>query len=431
MRHIYVHVPFCRRRCSYCDFSIAVRKEVPAAGFVADIRKERELCVERGEWDDGPLETLYLGGGTPSLLPPEQLKQLAQLFDVSRGPVLEGTQSSIAAQASRGRVKTPENGSRRSRLSQIDSPPMVLPHNEVTLEANPDDVASAAVRSWVEAGITRVSLGVQPFAPAILSWMHRSHTVQQSHSASGILKQPGAISVSFDLIFGLPEQLQHDFRQALELALELDPDHLSVYGLTVEPRTPLARWISRGSAAVATEGRWASEFLLAHDTLVAAGYEHYEVSNYAMPGQRAVHNRAYWTGMPYAGLGPSAHRFDGDTRRWNVAPWAEYHRRMSAQQDPTAECETLSAEQRRLEDVYLALRTSDGLSVEEIAELNQPMVRRASEMGWMERVVAPGINPPLPCEGGEAGAARFRLTPRGWLRLDAIIPALTTSAQGG
>ena len=306
------------------------------------------------------------------------------------------------------------------------------PFPEVTLEANPDDVTQDNTRAWVDSGINRISLGVQSFDSTALAWMHRTHTAEQSLAAYANLRDSGVTSVSLDLIFALPPELNHLFRDDLDRALELEPDHLSVYGLTVEPRTPFARWISRGAASPTPEGRYAEEFMAAHETLTAAGYEHYEISNYAKPGHRAVHNSAYWTGCPYAGLGPSAHRFNGHTRSWNVSPWAEYQKLVSTRNDPTEGRETLTQEQRRLERIYLALRTSDGLGDEELSHLNQEMVNRALERGWMERFENRKSQiANRQSEIPSASSDRFRLTPEGWLRLDELTPGLTTSARGG
>src|SRR5262249_20670252 len=163
------------------------------------------------------------------------------------------------------------------------------------------------------------------------------------------------------LIFGLPEGLEVDFRKELEQALVLDPEHISVYGLSVEPRTPLARWVSRGLTRPVSDERYATQFLMAHTQLTGSGFEHYEVSTYGKPGHRSRHNTAYWTGQRYAGLGPAAHSYTGDARSWNVDQWAEYERRVMEGVDPTAEREMLEAKAQRMERVYLGLRTSDGL----------------------------------------------------------------------
>ncbi|MBI3981703.1 MAG: radical SAM family heme chaperone HemW [Gemmatimonadetes bacterium] len=373
MRHIYIHVPFCRRRCSYCDFAIAVRRAVPAARFLDAVVAEHRLRCDAGEWDAEPVETLYLGGGTPSLLPPEVIPGLISEF---LGP--SGAQ-------------------------------------EVALEANPEDVTPAAARMWKEAGIARVSLGIQSFQAHVLAWMHRSHGVDAGAAAVHALRHAGMESVSLDLIFGLPPELCSDFVADLDAALALEPDHLSVYGLTAEPRTPYARWLERDTVRASSDDTYAEEFLMAHDRLGAAGYEHYEVSNYARPGHRSRHNSAYWTGAAYAGLGPSAHRHRAGERSWNVSAWTAYERRLLQGLDPTAEREVLTPAQVRLERTYLGLRTVEGIERVLLDEPNLARVRReATTAGLLEE-----------------RDGRVMATPAGWLKLDEIVPALTTSAKSG
>ena len=375
MQHVYVHVPFCRRRCSYCDFSIAVRRALPTRGFLEAIRREHELVLLAGEWDDEPLETLYFGGGTPSLLPPEAIADLITLF------------------------RLPAAAHSGQRISDI----------EITLEANPDDVTPAAAAAWRAAGVNRVSLGVQSFNDAVLAWMHRTHDAARAEAAAATLRAAGFENLSLDLIFALPDALRPHFRADLARALALEPQHLSLYGLSVEPRTPLARWLARGAVAPTTERRYAEEFLAAHEALTAAGFEHYEVSNYARPGRYARHNAAYWMQHPYAGLGPSAHSFGGRVRRWNVAPWAAYDRALRAGRRPEAGRERLTAEQQRMEALYLGLRTAAGIPRGLLAVPRQGIAERAARQGW------------LAVEGD-----RLRATAAGWLRLDEIVARLTT-----
>jgi oxygen-independent coproporphyrinogen-3 oxidase len=377
VRHVYVHVPFCRRRCSYCDFAIAVRREIPADRYVRAVLREHDVRRAREPWDDAPLETLYLGGGTPSLLPPARLAEVARRLVGAEGV------------ASSGDV-------------------------EITLEANPDDVTAVSAAAWVEAGVNRVSLGVQSFDAAVLEWMHRTHQAGASREAVRLLRQAGVASVSLDLIFALPQALQPDLRSELEQALELEPEHLSLYGLTVEARTPLARWISRGATVAAGDERYAEEFLLADAQLTAAGLEHYEVSNYARAGQRSRHNSAYWTGRPYVGLGPSAHSFRAGERAWNVRHWAAYEHAVEQDGSAVAERERLDEQQRRLEQLYLGLRTSEGVAADSLDPSAAPELEAAAGEGWLL-----------------TGGGKIRLTPRGWLKLDAVTTRLTTSAQGG
>ena len=378
MRHIYLHVPFCRRRCTYCDFAIAVRKAVPAARFVEAVRAELRLRRDAGEWDEEPIETLYLGGGTPSLVPSDVLANL---------------------------------------IAHLLAPPTGRAHQpaELTLEVNPEDVTADAARAWVKAGVTRVSLGVQSFDDRVLQWMHRPHDATAPATAMRVLRRAGVRAVSIDLIFGLPDDLAADFSRTLSAGLALEPDHLSVYGLTAEPRTPYARLLERQAARAVSDERYAEEFLLVHDRLTGAGYRHYEVSNYARPGHESRHNQAYWTGRTYAGLGPSAHRYRSPERSWNVGPWAAYDRRVAAGLDPTDAREVLDPSQQRLERVYLGLRTLEGVAAEDLRAFSAERIReQALARRWLE-----------PSQG------RIRATPAGWLRLDELVSALTTSPESG
>lgn len=364
-RHVYVHVPFCARRCSYCDFSIAVRANVPVDEFVAAV--ERELDVRFPGDEPWAADTLYFGGGTPSRLGGAGL---ATLIDRLR---------------------------RRITLA---------PDAEVTVEANPEDITRNAVAAWRDAGVNRLSIGSQSFDDAVLRWMHRTHDAAAIERAVAAARAAGIDNLSLDLIFALPPEVTRSWERDLSRAVALEPAHLSLYGLTVEPMTPLGRWRERGTVTEAPEERYEREFLLAHEVLAEAGLEHYEVSNYGRPARHSRHNSAYWTGVAYAGLGPSAHEFDGAVRRWNAAAYAEWRRRVAAGEDPVAGSERLTAENRVAEAVYLGLRTGAGLPLSD-AEL--PYVQRWIAAGW----------------GSVDADGRLALTPAGWLRLDALAADLT------
>lgn len=367
-RHAYVHVPFCARRCSYCDFAIAVRRLVPVDEYVSALSSELALrygAQTPAEWE---LDTLYFGGGTPSRL----------------GGA--GVAQAIAAVQAHARL---------------------APDAEVTIEANPDDVEPEAVARWVEAGVNRLSLGVQSFSETALAWMHRSHGAERAESAVQVARDGGIRDLSVDLIFALPTILDRSWAADLERALRLEPTHVSLYGLTVEPATPLGRWKARGEVDEAPEERYEEEFLRAHETLAAAGFEHYEVSNFARPGHRSRHNSSYWQGVPYVGLGPAAHEFDGRRRRWNLGPYAAWLGRLAAGADPLEAAEELTGENRTAEAVYLGLRTTDGLVV----------------LPGEETLVAPWVAAGWATLEG----ATLRLTPSGWLRLDSLAAALTAA----
>lgn len=365
VRHLYIHVPFCARRCSYCDFAITVRGSTPVAQFNEAIALE----IARHDTSHWNLDTVYLGGGTPSRLG----AGVGELLNIVRDRAL------------------------------------VAPGAELTIEANPDDVTPENSAAWVAAGVNRVSLGAQSFDPDVLAWMHRTHSSDQIGTAVRALRDAGIGNISLDLIFALPESLSRDWSADLDRALRLEPDHISLYGLTVESHTPLGHWRDRGEAIEAPEESYEAEFLEAHGRLTTAGFEHYEVSNFARPGMRSRHNSSYWTGAAYAALGPSAHSFDGSVRSWNVAAYPEWERRLCAGETVVAGSETLTEENRLSERVYLGLRTTDGLRATDAEiELARPWL----DAGWATLVNRTIV-----------------LTATGFLRLDALAASLTLAGS--
>ena len=360
--HLYVHVPFCGRRCVYCDFSIAVRSRVPAEEYLRSVDNEWTARHARSVFE---LETLYFGGGTPSKLGGSGIRRLMDL---------------------------------------VHRHATVRPGAEITLEANPEDVDATSVGAWMAAGINRVSLGVQSFDDRVLAWMHRTHDAKEARRAIQVLHEAGLANVSIDLIFALPRKLGRRWDEDLLIALDSGVPHVSIYGLTVEPHTPLGRWVARAEEIEAPEESFETEYLAAHDRLTAAGFDHYEVSNYGRPGFHSRHNWAYWTRRPYGGLGPSAHEFDGQRRRWNVEAYGEWVHRSA--HDTIAGQEELDGEQVVAEEVYLGLRTTRGMR---IVERGDEHIARLGDAGWA-RTTPDGT---------------LRLTGPGWLRLDSIARDLT------
>jgi oxygen-independent coproporphyrinogen-3 oxidase len=340
---------------------------VPSDAYVTAVLREWALWQSDPVWEDSSeVQTIYFGGGTPSRLTPAAIAQL---------------------------------------LERIAADRPIAPGAEITLEANPDDVTFAAAESWRAAGVNRVSLGAQSFDPEVLRWMHRTHTVDQVPGAVQALRCAGMANLSLDLIFGLPAELGRDWSGDLEAAFALSPDHLSLYGLTVEAHTPLGRWTGRGEVTGVDEESYAAEFLTAHRALTGHGYDHYEVSNAARPGHRARHNSAYWRRAPFIGMGPSAHSGFRGERRWNVREWAAYERLIGAGQSPLGSRELLDEAAIELEELYLGLRTIEGLAVE---RLPPALNREWQANGW-----------------AAAARDRVRLTPEGWLRLDALVASLS------
>jgi oxygen-independent coproporphyrinogen-3 oxidase len=369
--HVYVHVPFCARRCSYCDFAIAVRKAVPSEAYVSMVLREWELWQSEQRWQESPdIRTIYFGGGTPSRLSPDAIGRLLERL---------------------GHDRHVETGA------------------EITLEANPDDVTPEVVRAWRGAGVNRISLGVQSFDSTVLGWMHRVHTVDQIFRAVEAVRGAGIGDLSVDLIFGLPRSQNRDWYRDLERAFMLEPEHVSLYGLTVEAHTPLGHWASRGEVTPMDDETYATEFLAAHAALIARGYDHYEVSNAGRPGHRARHNSAYWQRAAFIGLGPSAHTGLGRERRWNVRDWSAYERLLSAGKSPLEGRELLDDEAVSLEELYLGLRTTDGLASHRVPP---DVISRWEKEGW-----------------AATAADRVRLSPEGWLRLDALIASIALPSR--
>ena len=330
------------------------------------------------------LGTIYFGGGTPSLLPADAIASLLHELALT--------------------IRNPQSAIRNRSNPQST----IRNDTEITIEANPEDVTVDSARAWRTAGINRVSLGAQSFDDAVLKWMHRSHDAARIGGAVHALRGAGIDNISLDLIFALPDELHRDWERDLDMALALRPNHLSLYGLTVEPRTPLDRWISRGATKVPDDDRYAEEYLFAHRRLTADGYQFYEVSNAARDGFRSKHNSAYWSGKAYVGLGPAAHSFDGQTRRWNLRAWEAYRRAIAEGRSAVESEERLTEEQRRTEAIYLGLRTAEGLPS---TNLHQPPPSFTAQ-GWI--TVRDG---------------RLKCTPEGWLRLDSLVNELTMHTE--
>jgi oxygen-independent coproporphyrinogen-3 oxidase len=365
-RSLYVHVPFCTRRCSYCDFAVQATAAAPTEAWLDCVIGEMALLAVERRWDSPlDLDTLYIGGGTPSLLGGASMGLLAE---------------------------------RLRRFATWDEERI-----EWTCEANPESFLTEVAEGWRAAGVNRISLGAQTFHPPTLKWMGRLHGEAGPGIAMRAARSAGFANISIDLIFAVPERLERDWAADLDRALELDPEHISLYGLTAEAATPLGRWVREGRESLADEDRYADEYLLAHERLTAAGYEHYEVSNFARPGRRASHNFAYWTGVPYAALGPGAHSFDPPVRHWNLRGWEAYREAIQSGSLPVEGTETVSSDDAALERVWLRLRTDSGYPADEATAGQLEMAE-----SWRSRGLA------------SLDDGRIRLTPEGWLLLDRL-----------
>jgi oxygen-independent coproporphyrinogen-3 oxidase len=323
---LYVHVPFCESVCPYCDFAVLIAGSERRRSYLTALRSEASRCAELGlEFD-----TVYLGGGTPSSLAPDQLEELL---------------SSL-----RGRLAI----DRDARLY---------------LEANPEDVTAEAVVRWRTLGIGTVSLGVQSFEDDSLRLLGRRHTGRDALRAFDLIGEGGFRTVSIDLMFGIDGQTPSAWRRQLDRAVTLAPDHISCYQLTIHDGTVFGKRRSQGVLRELAEPRQAELFLLTHHVLADAGYEGYEISNFAAGADhRSRHNQKYWDHSPYLGLGPSAHSFDGRRRWWNRRKLRLWQRSLDGGGSPVQGSETLSDDQLALEAVMLGLRTSDGLDLDRLRD---------------------------------------------------------------
>jgi oxygen-independent coproporphyrinogen-3 oxidase len=335
---IYIHIPFCKQACHYCNFhfSTSLRQKDELIQAL-----EKEISLTGG--DQNLVETIYFGGGTPSLLEKEDLERL---FDALR---------------------------KKFRIS---------PGAEITLEANPDDINPGKLRHWQETGINRLSVGIQSFQDEELRWMNRAHGAADSIRSIREIMDAGFTNYSIDLIYGSPLLTDGALRENLQTAISLNIPHLSCYALTLEPKTALHHLVNAGKRPDVDTGRQADQFLLLMDQLADAGYEHYEISNFALPGMRSRHNSSYWQGKPYYGFGPSAHGYDGKRRRWNLPNNALYIQSL-ANNELSFEEEILTPSQQVNEYIMTSLRTSRGLDLEKLnLEFGEPVgrqVQRAAE----------------------------------------------------
>ena len=350
MSGLYIHIPFCKSRCIYCGFYATVGLDLRQQYVEAVCREMEEVRGKReegrgrstsGRFDQGSkkreeVRTIYLGGGTPSQLTTEQLRQLFHNIYKVYGHEAE----------------------------------------EVTIEMNPDDVTEAYAEALPQLGINRVSMGAQTFNDKRLEFLHRRHRAEQVGLAVERLRKAGIRNISIDLMYGFPGETLDDWQRDIEAAIALDVEHISAYCLSIEENTPLWKMRNEENERMRNEEneemrvdeeleRAMYEMLI--DKLTGAGYEHYEISNFARPGYRSRHNASYWHDVPYIGLGAAAHSYDGVCRSWNVADIRQYMDAISRGERP-AEYETLDEDTRYNDCITVALRTSDGLDLTTLSE---------------------------------------------------------------
>ena len=350
---IYIHVPFCSSFCTYCDFYSEICRRGQsfaeyAEAVVAEIHNRREELSMNMTAPDA-VNTLYIGGGTPSVLPLDVLarivRAIAELVVRHSSPTIETTS----------------------------------PFDEFTVEVNPEDIVEKGpeyVRRLLALGVDRVSMGVQSFDDGILRWMNRRHDSEHAVKAFRILRECGVRNLSIDLIFGLSQLTDKIWKDTIEKALELGPEHISAYQLSIEEGSALAKMVADGRYVEASDEQCRHQYDILCQSLRQDGYHHYEISNFAKPGFEAVHNSAYWRRVPYVGLGPGAHSFSGDVRSWNSQ--ALPHRNPSGELETYSRSfETLTPEDIRVERIMLPLRTDKGLESMELYSLAQKGVVEA------------------------------------------------------
>jgi len=321
MAGIYIHIPFCKKACTYCDFHFSTTFEKYRDAMVQAICVE--LISRKNSLTNHVIDTIYFGGGTPSLLIFEELRTI---------------------------------------LDTIHTYFEVHPDAEITLESNPDDIDTTKAQAWVQAGVNRLSIGLQSFHAESLEWMNRAHTVEQSVACISLAQQAGIRNISIDLIYGLPNMTHEVWKQEIQTVLQLGVQHISAYCLTVEPNTVLSSWVKKEKIQPASNELQNEHFTILQNELLTAGFEHYEISNFALPTYISKHNSSYWKGAFYLGVGPSAHSYDGKYRSWNVANNQRYIQGIE-NNEPAFDFELLTKENQFNELLLTGLRAKWGVSL--------------------------------------------------------------------
>ena len=363
----YIHVPFCASRCGYCDFNTYTAGELGGFRFDEYVQAVRqEIALAGGVTQPQPLSSVFIGGGTPSLLPVADLAAILTAVRATFG---------------------------------------LEPGAEVTMEANPENVTRTALDGWLEAGVNRLSLGMQSADRGALRVLQRVHTPGAAVAAALSARGAGFDHVSLDLIYGVPGQSADSWRSTVLSALDADPDHVSAYALGVEPGTALARQVSRGEVAAPDPDLAAAAYDIADALLVEHGFSWYEISNWAKPGGRCEHNLGYWRGDNWWGFGPGAHSHVDGVRWWNVKRPATYQAMLATGSSPAAAREVLDDQERWLEAVMLQVRLAEGFSA---ADFPADAVARLRAEELVENT----------------DGARLRLTRKGRMLADAVVRVL-------
>nr|PZN56304.1 MAG: coproporphyrinogen III oxidase [Bacteroidota bacterium] len=379
MAGIYVHIPFCRKACHYCDFHFSTSRDRQREMINAICR---ELVLQQDYLAQEPVHTLYFGGGTPSLLTADELHIL-----------LDTIRANYALQADA----------------------------EITLEANPDDLSENTLSVLRQAGVNRLSIGVQSFSDAILESLNRNHDARQAVDAVRRSRAAGFTNVSIDLMYAIPDLSMALWEETITTAIALGPDHISAYTLTIEPRTYFGHLASKGTLIETDEETAAAQMERLADLLAAAGFEQYEVSNFAKPGFESRHNRAYWEHQHYLGVGPGAHSYNGVTRQWNISNNPLYIKAIRKGRVPF-ESETLQRADHINEYLLTSLRTSRGCDLERL-RLDYAFDLRADRMTYLENLRNLGL--------ATLHESTLQLTRKGRLLADKIAADLFVSPTEG
>jgi len=373
MAGLYLHIPFCHRKCVYCDFYSVEAGTAEVQSYADLLISHLEQIAEQGRWQH-PFDTIYFGGGTPSLLSPQSIDAIIQAI-----------------------------GHNYILASDV----------EISLEVNPGTVTIDSLTGYRSAGINRLSLGLQTCNDQKLKTLGRLHDRRQGLQSFALARQVGFDNISLDLMFALPDQSLGDLEEDLQVYLDLAPEHFSCYGLTAEPGTPLHTKVASGALTLPNEELYADSFMLIHDRFSAAAYTHYEIANYARDGFDCRHNVGYWKRRPYLGIGAGAHTFldDGWGSRWEIAAdLAGYHQALQTSREPMTCLETFERESALRETIYLALRTRHGIADTDLQQ------RFGCTLADRFPKAIEDCGPSL-----ENDAGRWFLTPSGWLLFDHLI----------
>ena len=326
MAGIYIHIPFCKQACHYCDFhfstSLKYREDMVHALI-------SEISLQKDYLDGEPVETIYFGGGTPSLLNAAEINRITDIIGQNHH---------------------------------------IVPNAEITLEANPDDLHQSSITALRQTPVNRFSIGIQSFFDDDLQWMNRAHRATEAESSVKRAQDAGFENITIDLMYGYPLLSNTKWKQNIDKTFTLQVPHVSAYSLTVEPRTALAAAIKNKKQPAVNDQQSADQFMMLIDAMHQQEFEHYEISNFARPGRYSRHNTNYWRGVKYLGIGPSAHFYNGTARQWNIANNAQYMKTLGQRSIP-AETEVLTEENRLNEYIMTSLRTMWGLQLQQLESI--------------------------------------------------------------